>query len=682
MSRRARWIVIAVLAGFSSVYALAAPYGVLLAGPMFVMQLPYVLRLPRPARLLPAQAVIAYAATAWLDVPVGLLGFLGGSLLLTRLWPLAIPVAVSAAIIDRESLDSTISMILISLIIYGLMRLVEQVDEVQATRLALAAAAVSEERLRIAAQLNDGLGRALAGITQGLSAEDPSRESIAEVVGTARLALAEARSAASGYRATSLSPEITTARAMLSAAGVPVEVQVGHTEPLGPPGALLAAVLRESVTQVVRHGGATFCAIETRVLAHRVRLRVTNDGVLNAGDELFGDLPTQLTKAGGTLTTSLSPQGHHVVEAMLPQPSEESATLYDEEHAYALSISLLTAILVGFSAKALLQAPSSLLIPGLVLLAVIVFMHLSLFRGRHTLGLLVMAALLYAPIPLFGRAWLGIAGFLAGPLLLALPWTWGLYLVAGVMASVAVIGVLLGLPTPVVVNYTVSTLVTGLVIYSLSTLAQVVKELREAKEELARAAVVEERLRAARDLHDLLGHSLAAILLKCELARRLDAPRARVELAEALEMAERAKADLRAVSGGQLELELAAEAESARSVLTAAGIEVSLSLGHEALDSGAETVLSAVLREAVTNVLRHSSARHCAIATVTEGKGIRLRVRNDGVASVKGRPGSAGVGNLTTRLETLGGRLATSHGEGRFELTAWAPYEVAAVGSR
>jgi signal transduction histidine kinase len=289
------------------------------------------------------------------------------------------------------------------------------------------------------------------------------------------------------------------------------------------------------------------------------------------------------------------------------------------------------------------------------------------------LALALLALLVYLPIPVFGRAWLGAAGFLAGPILLAFPWGVAWPLVGCVMASVAVSAVLLGLPVPLTVNFTASTLVTGLVVYGLLKLAQLVRELQEARQALARAAVVEERLRAARDLHDLLGHSLAAILLKCELARRLDPVRARAELADVLAMAEKAEGDLRVISGEQPAMSLAAEAESARSVLAAAGIQVELGLARAELSAEVENVLGTVLREAVTNVLRHSSARHCAITTVVEEGVVRLRVRNDGVRSAEGRPGSAGIGNLTTRLAALDGRLGTAREDGWFELTAQAP---------
>jgi len=257
--------------------------------------------------------------------------------------------------------------------------------------------------------------------------------------------------------------------------------------------------------------------------------------------------------------------------------------------------------------------------------------------------------------------------------LLAFSWKVAVPLMGAVVAAVATSGVLLGLPVPRTVNYALSTVVTGLVVYSLLKLAQLSRELRESQDGLARAAVVEERLRAARDLHDLLGHTLAAILLKCELARRLDADRARKELDDVLTMTNRAMEDLRTVSGERGRLSVTAEAESARSLLTAAGIAVELDLDHDILGKDVDTTLGVVLREAVTNILRHSTARRCTIRTSARDGTVRLSVRNDGVRSSPGRRGSAGIGNLTTRLAALDGRLAVTQDNGWFELTATVP---------
>ncbi|GGO04269.1 sensor histidine kinase [Microbispora bryophytorum] len=716
--RLARVIVVVVLAALASVYVIA---GAPIALAVFGVQVLYLLKL-RTWWLLAAQAVLVYTASLAGGVSTGILGFLAGSLLLTPAHRdtarvLAPFVVASAALIDAArggaTADATITVILVSLVVFGLTRLVERAGEMHAARLSLAAAAVAAERLRLAAELNDGLGRSLEVIVEGgrraLAEPDGAAEVLASVTATARAALADARAASANYRATSLAPELVTARAMLDAAGIAVEVRGGHTEPLGPGGALLANVLREAVTDVVRRGTPRLCVIETSEQGdergNTVRLRVVDDGHRTAEGPDFDGL--RLEEAGGTLTTGLSPSGRFVVEATLPRgPSTEAApseagageagaggTGAGDAHApefpagrrrrwplpklahdasYAMSVAVLAAVLVGFSAKTLLQLDGPLAIPAAACLAVIVVMQLRSVNGRHMVALTVMAVLTYAPIPVFGPVWLGAAGFLAGPVLLAFPWRAAWPTTAAIVASVAAAGMLFGLPAPVLANSTLSALVTGLVVYALLRLAQIVKELQAARESLARSAIVEERLRAARDLHDLLGHSLAAILLTCELARRLKCPRERIE--EIAAMAEGARADLRSVSGEQRELSLAAEVESARTVLSAAGIRVTVEPVELNLPAEVETVLGTVLREAVTNVLRHSEARHCAITMRADERGLRLRVRNDGVSAGKTRRGSSGIGNLTTRLAALDGRLA-SHVDGdRFTLDACVPH--------
>ncbi|WP_208868226.1 histidine kinase [Microbispora triticiradicis] len=702
--RLARMIVVVVLAALASVYVVA---GAPIALAVFGVQVLYLLKL-RKWWLLAAQAALVYTASVIGGVSTGILGFLAGALLLTSAHRdtarvLAPLVVASAALIDATrggaTADATITVVLVALVVFGLTRLVERAGEMHAARLSLAAAAVGAERLRLAAELNDGLGRSLEVIVDGgrraLAEPDGAAEVLASVTATARAALADARAASANYRATSLAPELVTARAMLDAAGVAVEVRGGHTEPLGPGGALLASVLREAVTDVLRRGTARLCVIETSEQGDKVRLRVVDDGHRTAEGPDFDGL--RLEEAGGTLATGLSPTGRFVVEATLPRspsieapPGETGAgdarapessaeggrrrflPRFAGDASYAVSVTVLAAVLVGFSVKALLQLSGALVVLAAACLAVIVVMQLRSVNGRHMVALGVMAVLTYAPVPVFGPVWLGAAGFLAGPVLLAFPRRAAWPTAAAIVASVAGAGMLFGLPAPVLANSTISALVTGLVVYALLRLAQIVKELQAARESLARSAIVEERLRAARDLHDLLGHSLAAILLTCELARRLESPRERIE--EIVAMAEGARADLRSVSGEQRELSLAAEVESARTVLSAAGIRVTVEPVEPDLPAEVETVLGTVLREAVTNVLRHSEARHCAITMRADESGLRLRVRNDGARPGETRRGSSGIGNLTTRLAALDGRL-TSHADGdRFTLDACVPH--------
>ncbi|MGW2477827.1 histidine kinase [Streptomyces sp. NPDC001665] len=667
----------AVLAAFASVYVLAGSF---VAAIVFGLQLFYVLRVPRRYEgrwLLLAQACAGYGAVLGSGASVGILGFLGGSLLLFRRpWPLAaLPVVASAVFLG--SADAAISMVLISLVVYGLTTLTVRAEEADAARVGGVVAAVVEERLQMSVELGDGLGRGLAAIGTGARAvlDRPDRAAavLAEVTDSARACLISARQSAASYRAMSLAPELNTARALLKAAGVEVEVLTGHAEPLGSSGALLAHALREAVTGVVRRG-ATSCRIETWAAHGRVGLRVVSDSVRTADDEILGDMPLRVTEAGGSVRTGLTPEGRYFTEAVLPGAVTGVPEPGNDGWAYRLSIVLLAVVLIGFCVKALLLLDEPrLTLPAASGFALIVYLQMSSVHGRHPYKLTVMTLLAFVPVPVFGQAWLGVPGFVAGPLLLALPWRLAWPLVVAVAGAVTCSAVWLGLSAGAVVNYTVSCLVTGLVVYGLLWQAQLIRELHRDQGRRVRAAVVEERLRAARDLHDLLGHSLAAILLKCELARRLPWERARLELVDVVAMTARGEADLRSASGGEVWMALVSEVESARAVLIAADIDVKVRLGHGVLAPAAETVLSAGLREAVTNVLRHSSATLCEITTECAAGATVLRVRNDGAPAPGGRPGSSGIGNLTTRLAARGGTLTAEAADGWFTLEAWLP---------
>lgn len=300
------------------------------------------------------------------------------------------------------------------------------------------------------------------------------------------------------------------------------------------------------------------------------------------------------------------------------------------------------------------------------------------------LALLAQALLVYLPLLEFKQAWVGLPGFLAGSVLLVLPPTLGWISFGLVAASMAVVqGVFTGQPIDVAYT-TVSTVISGLVVYGLTRLASLVTELHAAQNELAKMAVAQERLRFARDLHDLLGYSLSAITLKSELTHRLLAKhpaRAQEELAEILDISRRALADVRAVASGYRELSLEAESESARSVLVAADIDVRMDVDYGNLPTRVRTVLATVLREGVTNVLRHSKAERCDITVRRTNGCVEIDIVNDGVPheplehiSADDSAGGSGIPNLSVRVGELGGRLnAGVDVDGKFRLHATAP---------
>jgi two-component system sensor histidine kinase DesK len=160
--------------------------------------------------------------------------------------------------------------------------------------------------------------------------------------------------------------------------------------------------------------------------------------------------------------------------------------------------------------------------------------------------------------------------------------------------------------------------------YTAGKRMETVATLRQTRAELAKVAVAEERLRIARDLHDLLGHTLSLITLKAELSRRVmatDAERATRELAELEAVARQSLSDVREAVAGYRQPDLAAELGAARQLLTAAGVTVRIDVPTKlGLPGEVDAALAWTVREGVTNVVRHAAAGHTTIA-VTTGRG-------------------------------------------------------------
>ncbi|WP_338696885.1 histidine kinase [Streptomyces sp. Q6] len=290
------------------------------------------------------------------------------------------------------------------------------------------------------------------------------------------------------------------------------------------------------------------------------------------------------------------------------------------------------------------------------------------------------AVLTYLPLLVFRAEWGAMAGFLAGSLLLILPPRIGWILYGCVGLSLLVPSLIQGYSVLVTVYLCQSTLVTGLVTYGLTRLSDLVAEVHAARGELAHMAVTEERLRFARDLHDLLGFGLSTITLKSELVHRLienHPERAVEEIQDVLAVSRDALADVRRVARGFQDMSLEQEIRSARSVLAAADIELDVRVTLKPFGPRSNSVLATVLREAVTNVLRHSEAGRCTIEAGQRGETVRLLVVNDGV-----RPGyrdpspdsGSGLANLKVRVRGVGGRVEAGCPDGRtFRLLAEVP---------
>lgn len=211
----------------------------------------------------------------------------------------------------------------------------------------------------------------------------------------------------------------------------------------------------------------------------------------------------------------------------------------------------------------------------------------------------------------------------------------------------------------------ISTIVTAAIL----SLSEAVRELRAAREELARRAVEEERLRFSRDLHDLLGHTLSVIVVKSEAARRLavrDLDAAVAQVADIESVGRQALTEIREAVTGYRRGSLATELDRAHSALAAAGITPAFHQSGPPLPQQTEALLGWVVREAVTNVLRHSGAAHCEITVSGDVERVHVTVTDDGSGTPLTAPregiGGTGLRGLTERLSAAGGTLTAGPG--------------------
>ncbi|GHE04527.1 sensor histidine kinase [Streptomyces alanosinicus] len=221
----------------------------------------------------------------------------------------------------------------------------------------------------------------------------------------------------------------------------------------------------------------------------------------------------------------------------------------------------------------------------------------------------------------------------------------------------------------------------GFAMVGVGQLVRTTIELRKARATVAQLAANEERLRLARDLHDLLGHSLSLITLKSELAGRMlpDHPdKAAQQVADIEQVSRQALVDVREAVTGYRRPRLAAELAGAQVALTAAGVtaEVPADPDLTGVPEEAESVLAWALREAVTNVVRHSGADKCLIQLAhrqtLDGAMLELCVEDNGSGGSGSGPGN-GLTGLGERLEKAGGTLEAGRVKHGFRLVARVP---------
>jgi two-component system sensor histidine kinase DesK len=301
---------------------------------------------------------------------------------------------------------------------------------------------------------------------------------------------------------------------------------------------------------------------------------------------------------------------------------------------------------------------------------------------------LALAALVYVPMWWFTWDWQVMQWFVVASGAMLLRDGLRVVAVVGPLVVTPAVAVWLGLDDPtagfwlivVFVAYMATLLVMGsAALYGSVRLVQVLDDLGEARTELADLAVGQERLRVARDLHDLLGQSLSAVSLKGDLALRLlptDPAAARAEIAGLTEVARTALRDVRAVARDEHGVSLEAEVRAAEALLGAAGITTVVDVDGLVPDR-AEAMLAWAVREGATNALRHSQATTWSVTLNGQGGRVQLDIVNDGVfdpGDPDGDHEGHGLPGVADRARALGGWAEAERlPGGRFRLRVEVP---------
>jgi two-component system sensor histidine kinase DesK len=254
------------------------------------------------------------------------------------------------------------------------------------------------------------------------------------------------------------------------------------------------------------------------------------------------------------------------------------------------------------------------------------------------------------------------------------------FIALGVLAVVIVIHALIFHPAN---GFSVTSLVVALGV-GLSNTHFAVRnradqKLRLAHEEIERLAKVAERERIARDLHDVLGHTLTLISVKSTLAAKLldkDVARAKSEIADIEKVSREAMAEIRNTLRGYSSYKLSDELQRAQAALESAGVAVNTESGEVPLTAAQESVAALIMREAVTNVVRHAQARNCSLRVARNNGACVLEIQDDGCGGFSSE--GNGLRGMRERVEALGGtfRYKTSAGTKlSFEFPLTAPDE-------
>ncbi|MGW3354007.1 sensor histidine kinase [Streptomyces bungoensis] len=311
----------------------------------------------------------------------------------------------------------------------------------------------------------------------------------------------------------------------------------------------------------------------------------------------------------------------------------------------------------------------------------LVFRNMGRPYSGHTVAALLVVLGVLAPVLTyaFGGDWLGLFVYVSVACGATLPVRAAYWAIPGT----AVLMYLVGLHGSERAARDLIFLVVliGFAMVGVGQLVRTTVELRKARATVAQLAANEERLRLARDLHDLLGHSLSLITLKSELAGRMLPGRpgeAAQQVADIERVSRQALVDVREAVTGYRRPRLSVELAGSQVALTAAGVvaEVPAEADLAGLPEEAESALAWALREAVTNVVRHSGADRCVIQLLRrqtlDGPMLELSVEDNGSGGSGTGPGN-GLTGLTERLEKAGGALEAGRVRHGFRLVARVP---------
>ncbi|GAB3870410.1 hypothetical protein GCM10029964_004880 [Kibdelosporangium lantanae] len=286
-------------------------------------------------------------------------------------------------------------------------------------------------------------------------------------------------------------------------------------------------------------------------------------------------------------------------------------------------------------------------------------------------GLCVVLPAAAGPAWTFNAAWAAAAtGWRGG--------RWTVVRVLAIGAVIGAIGLLYGTEPLLILWVSLMSVMVGFFTSQARGQLAMFAELQASRRERARLAVAEERDRIARDLHDLVGHSLSVIAVKTELARRLvsaDPDRAESELADIDSVVRRALSEVRQAVTNYRQPTLAGELASARKVAASAGIDCRVeSPDTWNLPMPVDGALAWTVREGVTNVLRHSRATSCRIRLSVVDSAADLRIRDDGVGPSEPDGRGNGLVGLGERVRALGGTMSSGAGpDGGFEVHVRVP---------